>query len=299
MLKSAGRRWLSIVASLALLVLTAWFVDVRKVVAALSALDARWALASFAFQGAQIVILAVRWHWVSRQLQLQLPFTTALSEYVLSTSLNLLLPGGFLGDVSRGYRHGKRTDEQLQHRVWLGVIADRLLGQLGLWSLAVASVYWWVPANSNTALWVVGATVVFLLGVLALSRWLGRYHRGLAAGLYDLGKAVVRPSGFSLQLSLAAVLFAAWISSFYCASRALGFETQMSDVCRGAVPALLAASIPGFVNGWGAREGAAALAYTWAGMSASEGSSVSLTYGLVGVVLALTGLGFVLLRRLS
>jgi phosphatidylglycerophosphate synthase len=98
------------------------------------------------------------------------------------------------------------------------------------------------------------------------------------------------------HLLLSSALLVAWSGSFYCASRALNFATPLVDVWRAAIPSVLAASIPGFVNGWGAREGAAALAYGWAGLSSTEGSAVSVTYGLVGMLLAGLGLGLLLPR---
>ncbi len=291
--QNASHAWvkplLRAVLSLSALGLTAWFVDLSEVLAALGQLNPLWLLASLALQGLQVVILAVRWHWVNRQLNIPLPLSTALYEYTLSTSLNLLLPGGFAGDVARGYRQSRRAEETAQLEVWLGVVVDRGLGQLGVWSLAALSVWWWLPQHASPSLALIGMAIIAGV-VVASSWWLARRHRRLGAGLLTLQRQLLRPRGVVLHTALSSALLTAWVASFYCASRALAFETPALEVSRAAIPALLGASIPGFVNGWGAREGAAALAYGWAGLSRAEGSTVSLTYGMVGVVLALLGL---------
>src|SRR5690606_32358465 len=79
--RTAAKPLLPIALSLAVLGLTTWFVDLGELVAALAQLDPAWVLASLAFQGLQVLVLAARWHWINARLQLALPFSKALAEY--------------------------------------------------------------------------------------------------------------------------------------------------------------------------------------------------------------------------
>src|SRR5690606_10766601 len=96
---------------------------------------------------------------------------------------------------------------------------------------------------------------------LALWLWLSRRHPSLLRQLVHFSRRQLSPWILTGHLCLALALAACWVGSFYCASRSLSFTTNAPDVLRAALPALLASSLPGFVNGWGAREGIAALAY--------------------------------------
>jgi phosphatidylglycerophosphate synthase len=285
----------SVLASALLLALTSWLVDWREVFAKLRGLSLGWTLLALLLQGVQVVIVATRWYWITRLLGSTMTFGRAVSEYTLSTSVNLLVPGGFAGDVLRGVRQSKAQDALGPVKVWIGVVSDRALGQVYLCLLASLSVGLWLPQELRPyTVWVVVVLALAVLVAAALPVVLGRRNRELGQELQRFVRRLAAPGFVAGQLGLAALLAAAWIASFCCASLALGFDTPVSTTAQVAIPTLLAASIPGFVNGWGPREGAAALAHRWVGLSATEGSAVSVTYGMVGWMLALLGLTLLL-----
>lgn len=288
---AGSRRRLSRVAhvllSFAVLTGAALLVDSDDVAAHLQRMHPAWLCLSLLFQGVQLSLVALRWYWINQQLKLELTPGRALLEYALSNGLNQLLPGGVAGDVARGYRQTRSRQRQEHGRVWLGVIADRTLGQLSLWLLAALTAPWWLAGKPSYE-WVplLGVLLPAVALAAGVALWFGRRHPSWVLELASLCRRQLTPWAVVGQLALAAALSLAWLASFYSASRALGFTTTAPDVLRAAIPTLLAASVPGFVNGWGAREGAAALAYRWSGLTASEGLAVSVAYGVVGLVLA-------------
>lgn len=298
-LQEGALRAFQVALSILVLGLTASLVDLGEVRTSLLRLSIGWVLVSLGFQGVQVVIVATRWYWINRQLGSRLTWGRALHEYIISVSLNQLVPGGFAGDVVRGYRQTKSETQPM--RAWLGVIADRVVGQVALWVIAAVSAPLWLPVALSSHLPAarvafVALPLVLLVVLLLAARLVSRRHPTLRKDFGVVMFHLRSPVVLAGHLLLAASLMAAWVASFYCASRALGSMTPGSDVVRSAVPALLAASVPGFVNGWGAREGAAALAYDWAGLSATEGSAVAVTYGVVGLISAILGLVLLLPR---
>ena len=71
-----------------------------------------WALA--AASGLAVlttVCCAWRWRIVARGLGVDLPLGTAVAAYYRSLFLNVTLPGGVVGDVHRGFSHGRDTSD--------------------------------------------------------------------------------------------------------------------------------------------------------------------------------------------
>ena len=56
-----------------------------------------------------------------------------------------------------------------------------------------------------------------------------------------------------------------------------------------ALAVLLGSTVPTSIAGWGPREGTAAAAFAAVGLSAADGLSVSVTYGVVALVATLPG----------
>src|SRR4029079_196037 len=62
--------------------------------------------------------VALRWSLLTARFGARVPVRTAYLAYYRSQLINATLPGGVVGDVHRGARHG-----------WRGVVWDRVLGQ--------------------------------------------------------------------------------------------------------------------------------------------------------------------------
>jgi uncharacterized membrane protein YbhN (UPF0104 family) len=93
-----------------------------------------------------------------------------------------------------------------------------------------------------------------------------------------------------------AVVLAGHLATFVVAARAAGSTASLLKLAPLMLLALLAMSLPVNVGGWGPREGVTAWAFGAAGLSASQGLTIAVAYGLFAFVAALPG-AFVLLSR--
>jgi glycosyltransferase 2 family protein len=98
---------------------------------------------------------AVRWSLVSERVGERVPVRTAYLAYYRSMLINATLPGGVVGDVHRGVRHG-----------WRGVVWERGLGyvvQAALVGVLVLPSPWrWAGLAALAGLVVAGGAVVLL-----------------------------------------------------------------------------------------------------------------------------------------
>jgi glycosyltransferase 2 family protein len=100
---------------------------------------------------------------------------------------------------------------------------------------------------------------------------------------------VVLASGF---------VVAGHLATFVIAARAAGSTAPVTLLLPLALLALLAMGVPLSVAGWGPREGVAAWAFGAAGLTATQGVSTAVTYGVLVLVATLPGAGVLLLRSL-
>jgi uncharacterized membrane protein YbhN (UPF0104 family) len=92
------------------------------------------------------------------------------------------------------------------------------------------------------------------------------------------------------------VVLAGHLATFVVAARAAGSSASVLRLAPLMLLALLAMSLPLNVGGWGPREGVTAWAFAAAGMSATQGLTIAVVYGLLAFVAALPG-AVVLLAR--
>jgi hypothetical protein len=205
---------------------------------------------------------AARWSLVSGRLGAPVRVRTAYVAYYRSQLVNATLPGGVVGDVHRGLRHGLRS-----------VVWERGLGQVVQVALTVVLLLV-LPSPFR---WV-GLAALAVLGVAGLAL------QAVRAELRRLG-SVATPL---VLLSAGAVL--GHLLIFTVAARAAGASLRLPTLVALGVLVLLASAIPVGVAGWGPREGVAAWAFAAAGSSAAVGLTVAVTFGVLAMVATLPGL---------
>ncbi|MFN8194365.1 MAG: lysylphosphatidylglycerol synthase transmembrane domain-containing protein [Nocardioidaceae bacterium] len=246
-----------------------------------------WSLvAAVLLAGVSTTCNAWRWVLVARVLGVPLQPRAALAACYRSQLLNSLLPGGVLGDVHRGLRHG--TDTGARSAGLRAVLWERVLGQLVLVAAAallLVLVPTPLPTWLRAVLGVAGAGLV----VVAVTPGVWPLPRDLHAllGAPALGGVV--------PLSLGAV--GCHVATFLVAARVVGVTAPTATVVVLGVLALLAMSLPLNVAGWGPREGVAAWAFAAVGLGAGQGVSTAVVYGVLGLVATLPGLVVLLLDR--
>ena len=99
---------------------------------------------------------AYRWRLVTIALDVPISYPEALASYYTAQLLNSTLPGGVLGDVNRGIKHGHATDALA--RSMRSVVWDRVLGQCVQSTLTVLAVL--VIASPLRPSWQVSMLIV-------------------------------------------------------------------------------------------------------------------------------------------
>ena len=79
------------------------------------------------------------------------------------------------------------------------------------------------------------------------------------------------------------------VAVFAVAVRVTGTELPVGRLLPLALVVLLASAVPANIAGWGPREGAAAWAFGAVGLSAAEGVTVAVVYGVLALVATLPG----------
>jgi glycosyltransferase 2 family protein len=119
--------WLRPVVAAGTLAVLVWSLGTSPFLDGLRSVDGGALAAASGLAALTTVCCAWRWTIVARGLGIELTLGTAVAAYYRSLFLNVTLPGGVVGDVHRGVRHGLRA-----------VIWERTAGQVVQIVLTVA-----------------------------------------------------------------------------------------------------------------------------------------------------------------
>ena len=180
--RAAARRWVPLAATAATLAVLVWRLGTGPFLDGLRAVDGAALAAASGLAVLTTICCAWRWRIVARGLGVDLPLGTAVAAYYRSLFLNVVLPGGVLGDVHRGISHGRDTSDV--GRGLRGVALERSAGQVVQVILTVA-VLLVVPSPVQAVMPLVAlALIAAVAGVaLAARMWpaVGRSCVGTAA----------------------------------------------------------------------------------------------------------------------
>ena len=277
----------------AVLVMVLWQVGTGPFLAGLRSLDP-WTLVLGAALGLGVTLTgAWRWHLVSRELRVRVDPGPAIASCYRAQFLNVTLPGGILGDVHRGVRHGQQVGDTLAGM--RAVAWERLAGQVVQAVIAIV-VLLLMPSPVRDsmptvllALALLTAVVVVAVRFLAPSRpgsWAARVRRVLREDLRGL--LAVRDAW--LGIVVASVLALGFhLATYFLAARAVGVTTAAGTLLPVALLVFLAAGLPLNLAGWGPREGVAAWSFAAAGLGAGQGVATAVAFGAIVLVANLPG----------
>jgi glycosyltransferase 2 family protein len=234
---------------------------------------------------------AWRWKLVARGLGVNVSLPAAVAAVYRSIFLNATLPGGIVGDVHRGARHGRNVSDV--GRGLRSVAWERFAGQLVQVLLAVI-VLLALPSPVHSVMPLVAIVVVVaVFGVLLVARarpdgtrsaW-ARLLSGAAGDIREgllVGRAWL---GIALASALAVGGHAAM---FLLAARTAGTTAPPSRMLPIALIVIAATVLPS-VAGWGPREGVAAWVFGAAGLGAQHGVATAVVFGVMVLVSSLPG----------
>ena len=285
------RRWVvRLCVSFGLLIALAKWLEVSEIADRLAQMQPSWIGLALALSVVQVAASAWRWRFTAGRLGIELPFSIAVREYYLAMFLNQVIPGGVVGDVSRAWRHARAQSllRSASGPAVRAVILERASGQVVMAMVAMLSVVS-LPLGLGVTWWwgvlAVGAVVSgFLFWVRDLNdtSLMGRFWR-------DARLALFAGLAFPLQFASSVLVVATYLITYVIAARAIGVETPLLVLAPLVAPVLLTMLIPVTVAGWGLREGAAAVLWGGAGLTAVDGVAISVAYGLLVLLSTLPG----------
>jgi uncharacterized membrane protein YbhN (UPF0104 family) len=284
-------RWVHLAGAAATLAFLLWHLGAGPFLQGVRAVDAGALAAASGLAVLTTTCCAWRWRIVARGLGVDLPLGTAVAAYYRSLFLNVTLPGGAVGDVHRGWSHGRDTSDigrGLRTVAW-----ERAAGQFVQVILTVA-VLLVMPSPVRAvmplvALALVGAVVgVALAARLRPGAGVSRWARLRRAAARDLRDGVLARRAWPGIVLASALVVAGHTATFLIAARSAGATAPASEMLPLALLALQAAALPN-VGGWGPREGVTAWAFAAAGLGASLGVATAVAFGVMVFVAALPG----------
>lgn len=277
----------------AILAVLVWRVGTGPFLEAVGMIDGRALAATAAIAVLTTVCCAWRWSLVARAMGVGVPLRTAVAAYYRSQFLNTVLPGGVLGDVHRGIRHGREVGAA--GRGIRAVAWERSAGQLVQVMVALpvllvlpSPVRAYVPALAT-------GVVAAALGLVLVGRHLSRggslRARALRAAAADLRGGLLTARTLLGTALVSTVVVAGHAATFLIAARSAGASASTVRMLPLALLVLLAMGVPTNVAGWGPREGVAAWAFAAAGLGAAQGVATAVVYGATVLVASLPGAG--------
>ena len=288
MISRGGLAWLRALASVLLLGGLFVWISPQNLLGMLQGLSLPWLGLALSIAVPQVLLSAWRWRLTAGFLGVALPFRRALREYCLGNLLNQVLPGGIAGDVSRAWRHARRTPAP--HEAWHAVLIERATGQGVLLVCALLALPL-SPAviTAGRVLPVTAGLIALGVLLLAVAARVDTFAAALRRFSADVTRAVLARAAFLRQLPLSLALVLSYVAVFLCCACALGVDTPAATLLPLALWVLVAMGLPLSFAGWGLREGAAAGLWLLAGMPAAEGVAISLLYGGVVLLSAMAG----------
>lgn len=252
--------------------------------------DARALLVALVVTAATTWCNARRWSLLAARLDVPVRVGAAYGACYRAQLLNAVLPGGVVGDVHRGVRHGR--DAGALGRGLRSVVWDRTTGQVVQGAMALVAVLWLTAPVQRAALW----AVLVVVGIAVLGYVL--VPPRLIDALWSEVRRVPGAAGVWPQLVLLSVLAAGGhVVVYVVAARTAGVDASLATLVPLALVVLVAAAIPLSLAGWGPREGAAAWVFAAVGLGGSTGVEVTVVYGVMALVATLPGVLVLVGRR--
>ncbi len=295
------RHWVSLLLRVGITAVLLWYVFGKVDFEALRgrALDFSPGLIAIAVSilGAQVLAGAIRWRKVIHGIHGRLPFATVFQLMFVGMFFNQALPSAIGGDAMRVwhvYRYGLPL-----RAAFNSVLLDRVIAMAALLLVMLAGLPWLfqLVTSSGIRMAVVIAAVLMAVGLLvlylfkflpaALTRW--RILRALQNLSKDLHALVVAPGVIFHVVALSLLLHVMTSLVIYDIARSLGLGIGVVECLVLVPPVILLTILPISLAGWGVRELGMISALGYAGISSADALLISITFGVLIVLVSLPG----------
>lgn len=279
---------LKVIISVAVLALVFWFSDAQAVIGRLQGASVSWLILSgLSFTGLTF-LMARRWQIIAGAFEIEISYPHAVREYYIAQMVNLVLPGGVVGDVARAVRVRHAGD---MLRAGQSVAAERIIGQVFIFAVLGLALIVSLILPGGIA-WPALSWIGIGIGIVAAFSALVSSGRAGAAArfMHHVLRLLARPSVANLSLFITVLL----VFSLYACARATGTVIPPAGWLT-LIPMILSAMlVPLSIGGWGWREGAAAALFPLIGATPEAGIATGIAYGAMMMVAASPGFYFAL-----
>jgi uncharacterized membrane protein YbhN (UPF0104 family) len=272
-------------------------VDLSHIGQRLSEVEWIWLAAVLVLMAVQVGLNAWRWREIVAVCGVALRGSTALGYSYIGQFFSQVLPSTIGGDAVRMWllaRGGAGWPTAIY-----SVFIDRVVGVATLATLVTVCLPWTLALVQDPiarlALVAIGvgalfAAVVFLgLGhshLTIMERWWPTRHLAATSRLaWKLCTSSVAPR--VALIAIAVHLFT--VLEAWAAARAAHASVDLVQTLFVVLPVILVSTIPISIAGWGVRESAMVMAFSYAGLAESDGLIVSLIYGATTLAIGAAG----------
>jgi uncharacterized membrane protein YbhN (UPF0104 family) len=262
----------------------------------LARLDLGWLAAAFAVGLLQTALVAIRWRRIAQVCGAMMPPAQAIRFTFIAAFFNQVLPSTVGGDAVRIWllaRNGSGWTAAAY-----SVLLDRFIGVMML-ALAVAGGLFWSlrliehPIGRGMLLAVGLGSLAAGAAFLGLGHWRRLAAFKLTAHLLRLA-VLAREVLFSARVAPAVVALSLLVHGLTAAiawmlARAVAAPFDFGLAVLLVLPVMLIATVPISIAGWGVRETALVVAFSYAGLADSDGLIVSVMLGLVMIAVGVVG----------
>jgi len=145
---------------------------------------------------------------------------------------------------------------------------------------------------------VAAAAVLVLLACRRLRQGGSKLAAGVRTGVAEIRTGLLARRNWPGITLASTVVLAGHLATFVVAARAAGSTAPLLRLAPLMLLALLAMSLPLNIGGWGPREAVTAWAFGAAGLSATQGLTIAVVYGVFAFVAAMPGAFVVVVRAI-
>ena len=275
-------------------------VDLKETAQQLAGADWRYLLAALALYLLGVVVRAGRWQALLMAQETRIPLGVLTGLYFAGAFFSNLLPSGIGGDVVKMYELAERSDDP--PTAISTVLADRALGLLVLFALAIVSLPWgWQAVSVPVVLIILGLALASIMGIwLLLNRRLAGWLQArmppfrkimekpkIAAFYRSLHRYRGKPLGRASLLSLLFNLML--IAVVVLIGRSLGVDLSLRYYLLFVPIISTLLALPISLAGLGIREGGYVYLFTQVGVARSVALSMSLSFYAIALITGLLG----------
>jgi len=289
---------LKVTISVLILVVIFVKVDFQKIIDKLQSFPFIWTLASIFLIMISITIASLRWFFIIRNSDHHMSFFELLRYNFIGHMFGNILPfSSVSGDAVRGglvYLAGLSKSQAIK-----SILIDRLLGLMVLFFLTIVGLPFVDNIFQNKidigiyVLFISTATISMLYLIKIFVRHKKYRHIRLISFVCETVeelKEILRISGFFVQIVTISVT--AQISAFialWCIFQGIGSPLPLITLIVIVTPALILASLPISIGGWGVREGAFVATFALISIDPAVAMLASILYGIFNLVASTLG----------